>query len=123
MGAVSGTIKDAVDQMRENGISAGFVRVKLFRPFPYKDVIDALKGAKAIGVFDRCISAGAQTAALCTDVRSAMYGNSTAPIINYTYGLGGRDTTVEHVKKVIEQLKNAAEGKTVSPVNYINLRA
>lgn len=123
MGAVSGTIKDAIDEMRANGISAGFLRVKLFRPFPYKDIIEALKGAKAIGVFDRCITAGAQTAALCTDIRSAMYGKSNIPIVNYTYGLGGRDTTVSHVKTVIEQLKEAAEGKKIDLINYINLRA
>ncbi len=123
MGSVSGTIKDAIDNMRNNGVAAGFLRIRLFRPFPYKDIIDILKNAKAIGVLDRCITAGAQTAALCTDIRSAMYGITSVPIINYTYGLGGRDTTVEDIEKVVTEVKGAADGKKVDPINYINLRS
>lgn len=123
MGGISGTVKDAIDNMRDNGVAAGFLRIRLFRPFPYKDVIDVLKDAKAIGVFDRCTAAGAQTAALCTDIKSAMYGITSVPIINYTYGLGGRDTTVEDMEKVVAEVKGAADGKKVDPVNYINLRS
>jgi len=124
MGSVCGTTKDTVDSLREQGIKAGLLKIRLFRPFPYKEVADALSNAKAVAVLDRVSPAGAQGGPLFTEVRSALYdSNNKPPVINYTYGLGGRDTQPSHIKSVYDELKKIVDtGKISKQFDCLNLR-
>ncbi len=124
MGSVCGTTKDVVDALRENGVKAGLLKLRVFRPFPYTEIADALSNAKAVAVLDRVSPAGAQGGALYTEIRSALYdANNRPPVINYTYGLGGRDTQPTHINSVYESLmKIVKTGKIEKPFDCLNLR-
>jgi len=124
MSSAAGTCKDAVDELRNEGIKIGLLKPRIFRPFPYERIAEALKGKKAVAVLDRCACPGAFGAPLFTEVRSALYDYEARPkIVNYVYGLGGRDIQVEHFKEVAGKLvKIADSGKVEEIYGYINLR-
>ena len=115
LGSSAGTAKEAVNIMRDQGKKAGLVKLRLFRPFPFKAVAAALKNVKAVGVMDRSIAFGAEGGPAWLEVRSAMYEQKT-PILNFIYGLGGRDISNTQIAEVFDKLLDvAATGKTGSP--------
>jgi pyruvate ferredoxin oxidoreductase alpha subunit len=124
MSSAAGTCKDAIDELRSEGKRIGLLKPRIFRPFPYKKIAEALGKMKAIAVLDRSSSPGAFGAPLFTEVRSALYDYAQRPyIVNYVYGLGGRDIKVEHFKEVALKLEKIAEtGKVEEIYGYINLR-
>ncbi len=125
LGSSAGTAKDVVDKLREEGKKVGLLRIRVFRPFPYKEIAETLKHLKVVGAFDRMISPGAQGSPVYTELRSALYDYSEKPkIIEFIYGLGGRDITPHHFEEVYRKLLDVAQGKegVVEKVNYINLR-
>jgi pyruvate ferredoxin oxidoreductase alpha subunit len=124
MSSAAGTCKDAVDMMRDEGIQIGLLKPRIFRPFAHEKIANALNKMKAVAVLDRCASPGAFGAPLFTEIRSALYDLESRPkIINYVYGLGGRDIQVEHFKNVGSELAKIAEtGKVDQVYGYINLR-
>lgn len=124
MSSAAGTCKDAVDELRDAGINIGLLKPRVFRPFPHHEIAEALRGKKAVAVLDRCASPGAFGAPLFTEVRSALYDLEDRPkIVNYVYGLGGRDIQIEHFKDVAKKLVRVAEtGKVEEIYGYINLR-
>lgn len=123
LGSLSSTAKDVVDALREKGIKAGLAKIRLYRPFPEKEVFAALKGAKAIGVVDRDLSFGYE-GAVFSDVKAAMYNcNCRVPAVNFIAGLGGRDVTPTDLTKMYEKLLDlAGTGKTGKTVEFIGLR-
>jgi 2-oxoisovalerate ferredoxin oxidoreductase alpha subunit len=98
MGSVASTAKDVVDKLRNEGKNVGLVRIRSFRPFPYKRLRYILKNRKSVGVFDRSYTFG-YGGALFTEVRSTLYGLST-PVKGYIGGLGGRDITTGLLEKI-----------------------
>ncbi len=124
MSSAAGTCKDAVDELRDEGKRVGLLKPRIFRPFPYLKIAEALKRMKAVAVLDRSSSPGAFGAPLFTEIRSALYDYDQRPkIVNYVYGLGGRDIMVEHLKEVGEKLEKIAEtGKVDEIYGYLNLR-
>jgi len=124
MSSAAGTCKDAVDELRSEGKRIGLLKPRVFRPFPHQKIAEALKKMKAVAVLDRSSSPGAFGAPLFTEIRSALYDYSQRPkIVNYVYGLGGRDIMVEHFKEVASKLERIAEtGKIEEICGYINLR-
>lgn len=124
MSSAAGTCKDAVDELRDQGKKVGLLKPRVFRPFPHKKIAEVLKKMKAVAVLDRSSSPGAFGAPLFTEIRSALYDYEERPkIVNYVYGLGGRDIKVEHFKDVASKLEKIAEtGKVEEIYGYINLR-
>ncbi|MCK4644705.1 MAG: pyruvate ferredoxin oxidoreductase [Candidatus Aminicenantes bacterium] len=124
MSSAAGTCKDAIDELRSEGKKVGLLKPRVFRPFPHKKIAEALKEMKAVAVLDRCSSPGAFGAPLFTEIRSGLYDYAERPrIVNYVYGLGGRDIKVEHFKEVASKLEKIAETGTVEEIyGYINLR-
>ena len=124
MSSAAGTCKDAVDELRENGKKVGLLKPRIFRPFPHQKIAEALKKMKAVAVLDRCSSPGAFGAPLFTEIRNALYDCDQRPkIVNYVYGLGGRDVMIEHFKQVASKLERVAEtGKVDEIYGYLNLR-
>jgi len=124
MSSAAGTGKDAVDELRSQGKKIGLLKPRVFRPFPHERIAEALKKMKAVAVLDRSSSPGAFGAPLFTEIRSALYDSSQRPkVVNYVYGLGGRDIKVEHFKEVAANLeKIAATGKVDEMRGYLNLR-
>jgi len=124
MSSAAGTGKDAVDELRSEGKRVGLLKPRVFRPFPFQKIAEALKKMKAVAVLDRSSSPGAFGAPLFTEIRSALFDYEERPkIVNYVYGLGGRDIMVEHFKEVASKLEKIAEtGKIDQIYSYINLR-
>ncbi|MCW4005822.1 MAG: pyruvate ferredoxin oxidoreductase [Candidatus Bathyarchaeota archaeon] len=123
-GSTAGTLKTVVDEVRETGMKVGLLRLRTFRPFPVQAIRDALKNAKIVGVMDKSMSFGGNGGALFHEIRHALYDAPSRPVIvDYIYGLGGRDTSPAGFKKIFEELaKNAYEDTVCQPVNFVGLR-
>ena len=124
LGSTAGTTKVVVDELREQGEKVGMVKIRAYRPFPYDEIISTLGNAEAVAVLDRAIAFGSLGGPVYGDIRSAFFDHDTRPlIVDYIYGLGGRDITVEHIKKVYADLKEIIKtGKVRRPVDYLGLR-
>lgn len=124
MGSAAGTARAVVDVMREEGEKVGLIKLRVLRPFPYNELIEALKGAKAVGVMDRSTSPGGFGAPLFTEIRSALYQLDSRPmVLNFIYGLGGRDVTMENIKEAFLKLKDSTKKSWKGElINYLNLR-
>ncbi len=124
IGSTAGTAKAAIDNLREQGIKVGLLKIRLFRPFPAEEIVNALKHVKAIGVLDRAESFSDMGGPLFTDMRAAMYdAGADAKMINIVYGLGGRDTTVTNIEKIIEEVKHVNDtGKIEQRVIHFGVR-
>ncbi len=125
IGSVCGTIKDAVDLLREEGIRVGLLKVRVFRPFPGAELAKALKNCKAIAIMDRCESFSANGGPLAAELCAALFGDkSQAKVIKIVYGLNGRDFTVQDAKKLYEDLAGLDAGsiQETEEYRYIGLR-
>jgi pyruvate ferredoxin oxidoreductase alpha subunit len=118
IGSTAGTLKAAVDELRGEGMKAGSVKLRMFRPFPEKEIIEALDGKNAVAVMDRAISFGS-SGPVFPEVRSAMLDAKDAPrVVNYIYGLGGRDVPPADIKNVFRQLATGESEK----INFMGVR-
>lgn len=124
LGSTAGTARPIVDKLRQQGIKAGLMKLRVFRPFPAQKIVEALRGKKAVAVLDRAISFGAQGGALFAEVCSALYNlGEHIPVINFLYGLGGRAAELENIEEVYQKLQKIAQtGEVENLVNYLNLR-
>ncbi len=95
IGSVCGTIKEVVDRLRDEGEHVGLLKIRLFRPFPYKSVKKALRGVQDIVVMDRNLAFGTKQI-LAGEIEQAV-GRKVESVV---YGLGGRDV----FEKQIEEL-------------------
>ena len=124
MNSTAGTAKYVVDNLRKQGIKAGLLKLRVFRPFPVDEIANALSHLKAIAILDKADSLNAAGGALFEDVTSAMYvNNKHVPAVNYVYGIGGRDTKADDIEKVyMDLLEIAKSGKVENPYRYFGLR-
>jgi pyruvate ferredoxin oxidoreductase alpha subunit len=94
IGSYTETATVAIDELREKGEKVGLVRLRLWRPFPFAELRAAVKSAKYLIVFDRCLSLGGPGGPLCSEIKSALYPEKKKPkIFNFVGGMGGRDVT------------------------------
>ncbi len=124
MNSTAGTTKFVVDKLRSQGIKAGLLKVRVFRPFPVDEIANSLSHLKAIAILDKADSLNAAGGALFEDVTSAMYvNNKNVPAVNYVYGIGGRDTKSDDIEKVYNDLLEIVKtGKVENPYRYLGLR-
>ena len=124
MNSTAGTTKAVVDALREKGVKAGLLKIRMFRPFPVEEIAEALSHLKAVAVLDKADSLNGAGGALFEDVTSAMYVNKKqVPMVNYVYGIGGRDTTEKQIESVYSDLAKIVEdGKAENPYRYLGLR-
>ena len=124
MNSTAGTTKYVVDNLRKQGIKAGLLKVRVFRPFPGEEIAKALSHVKAIAILDRADSLNAAGGALFEDVTSGMYVNNIhVPAVNYVYGLGGRDTKSDDIESVFQDLLEIVNtGKIDNSYRYLGLR-
>ncbi|WP_297092797.1 pyruvate ferredoxin oxidoreductase [Thermococcus sp.] len=105
MGSLMGTVKQAVDVLREEGYRVGAAKVRWFRPFPKEELYELAKNVEGIAVLDRNYSFGME-GILFTEAKGALYNTRAKPLMkNYIVGLGGRDFTVSDVRKIAENMK------------------
>ena len=124
MNSTAGTTKAVVDKLREQGVKAGLLKIRVYRPFPGEEVAKTLSHLKAVAVLDKSDSLNAIGGALFEDVVSSMYvAKQNVPVVNYVYGIGGRDTTEKEINSVYTDLAEIAKnGKVEDPYRYLGLR-
>ena len=122
--SAAGTAKDAVDKLRAEGTKVGLLKIRVFRPFPAKEIAEALKNVKVLAVMDRCEGFSSQGGPLGAEVKSALYtAGSTAKVVDYIYGIGGRDVRVENIEEVYGALFDIlATGNIGETYRYLSLR-
>jgi len=122
LGSTAGTARVAVRAMREKSVNVGLMKLRLFRPFPLEEIKNALKGMKAVAVMDRSDSFGAFGGPVFSEVRSALLGEDIE-VVNYIYGLGGRDIRQDQIEQAITETAQVAKTQKVkSYVNYLGVR-
>ncbi len=123
LNSAAGTTKDVIDEFRDKGIKAGLLKPRLFRPFPFDEIAEALKHLKAVCVMDRADSFGSY-GPLFMEVASALYPLEKKPLLmNKIYGLGGRDYLPSHAAQVISELHESAKSDRINTrKEYIGVR-
>lgn len=123
--SAAGTIRTEVESLRSKGVPIGMIKLRSFRPFPAAQLAELLSGLKAVAVFDRSNTfAGNIGGPIFIELRSSLYELEKKPqVINYVFGLGGRDLSIELVTKAIgELLEIKPNGVIQQNVNYLGLR-
>ena len=120
----AGTARVVVDELREKGVKAGMIKPRLFRPFPARQLSEALAGLKAVAVLDRAEGFAATGGPLFNDTKAALYDYDVkVSMVNYVYGLGGRDFLPRHAQEVFDDLARIAEGQAPSAlVKYLGVQ-
>lgn len=125
IGSAAGTCKAAIEHIRSTtGKKAGLIKIRVFRPFPEEELARALSNVKAVAILDRSEMFAATSGPLGAEVRAAMYqAHCKAEVVNYFYGLGGRDITVSDFEEVYKNLETMAKTHVVTGMyDYIGLR-
>ena len=124
LGSTAGTVKTVVDQLRTKGIKAGLLRLRTYRPLPTQDIREALENVKAIAVMDRSHSFGAYGGPVFHEIRHILYDSpARQKIVNYIYGLGGRDMPQSLINEIYRELgENLKTGHVRKTVQFIGLR-
>lgn len=124
IGSAAGTAKDAVDKLREEGIKAGLIKVRLFRPFPGSEIAEALKNVKAVAIMDRTESYNDNAGPMGAEIMAALYrAKASCYAVNYVYGLGGRDVKVSDIEEVYDALCTIVKtGEAGDTYRYLGVR-
>lgn len=124
LNSTAGTVKGLVDEYRDKGFRVGALKPRVYRPLPYVELAEALKHLKAIAVMDRAESFNTHGGPLFNDLRSVLYELKERPVItNYIYGLGGRDLTLDELRRVFDEtLEVARSGYYRNRVTHLGVR-
>jgi pyruvate ferredoxin oxidoreductase alpha subunit len=124
VGSTAGTMKTIVDALRQEGVKAGLLRLRTFRPLPVEEIRSALENVKAVAVMDKSMSFGGNGGAVFHEVRHVLYEAENRPyVVDYVYGLGGRDSSPRELRSVYGDLQRILRSKRVeNSVTYLGLR-
>ncbi|HEX9913773.1 MAG TPA: transketolase C-terminal domain-containing protein [Candidatus Bathyarchaeia archaeon] len=124
MGSAMGTVRHVVDELRVEGVKAGMIKLRLFRPFPVAELKKAVGDVPVLGVMEKCISFGAPASPLMEEIMTAYYSDQEKPMMaNYVVGLGGRDVSPAMIREIYGSLlKVKKAGKVSKLMSYIGLR-
>ena len=120
-GSLASEASVAVDALREAGIAAGVIGVRVYRPFPNEELVEATRRARLVLVFDKSLSYG-NAGPICTDLKAALYGSESNPVVQgHIAGLGGRDIKAREMAEVAQTaLQNLEAGITNKPTEWLN---
>ena len=123
MGSLSGSVKEVIDEYRGHGERVGLVKVRAFRPFPAKELVNSLEHAKAVAVLEKDFSPGS-TGALFSDLSGAFANARKSPLLlNFICGLGGRDVPSIQIREATKAAMEAAKtGEVKKTVHWLGLR-
>ncbi|MDD5428887.1 MAG: pyruvate ferredoxin oxidoreductase [Candidatus Omnitrophica bacterium] len=123
LGSTAGTTKTVVDALRAKGLKVGLLKPRVFRPFPKAEIADALKSLKAIAVMDRSDSMNGNEGPVCLEVKAALFDKGlNKTLVNYIYGLGGREIRTQDIEGIYKELIDASKGKAIEKIQYLGVR-
>jgi pyruvate/2-oxoacid:ferredoxin oxidoreductase alpha subunit len=120
VGTAATTSRLVVDKLRAEGKKVGLIRLRFMRPFPKEELLEAVSGLRALGVFDRSVAFNSY-GPVFTEVRNALYG-SKLPITDHIAGLGGRDLTPETLGMAYRTIEDSMEHAPERDVFWHDLR-
>lgn len=116
LGSIAGLCRETADKLRANGVKAGVLRIRYMRPFPAKEIAEAVKNARAAAVLEKDISFGNE-GAVFTNVNSALHSeNVSVPTYNFIGGLGGRNISAADIEEIFSEI-----AKGTNKVNFIGI--
>jgi len=124
LGSVCGTIKEAIDELRERGKKVGLVKIRCYRPFPYEDIMEAIKGAKFVGVMEANFSMGSE-GAISLDLKAKVCNRPNMPLVlDFIAGLGGREVNKQTVAQIVERIETSfTQGQPLQEPAWVNLNS
>lgn len=124
LGSTAGTTKEVVRGLRKKGKKVGLLKIRTFRPFPKEEIVESLSNLEAVAILDRSDSFGAYGGPVFSEARSALLDSKKPPlIVNYIYGLGGRDIGMKEIEKVYSDLGEITRTKKIrEPISYLGIR-
>ncbi|MCL6451159.1 MAG: hypothetical protein K6T75_07710, partial [Acetobacteraceae bacterium] len=124
LNSTAGTARVVVERLRGEGLPVGLLKLRMFRPFPVEELSQTLEGLDALAVLDRAEGFSGAGGPLFVDVCAALCGKKRIPqVVNYVYGLGGRDVVPQDIETVFRQLLALARGEISLPrLNYLGVR-
>lgn len=124
LNSTAGTAKTVIDDLRKKNIKAGLLKPRTFRPLPWQEIANELKHLKAVAILDKADSYNTYSGPLFSEISSAMYSANIGyvPMVDYIYGLGGRDVRTIDIEKVFDDLQNIAKTSKIDKVKkYLNV--
>lgn len=123
LNSTAGTVKEAIDTLREKGIKIGMLKPRVFRPLPWIKITNELRNLKAVAIMDKCDSVNGYSAPLFSELTSAMYSNNlNVKAIDYVYGLGGFDVKINDIFKIADDLQEIAKTGDIKNIkNYLGI--
>ncbi|MFH1786720.1 MAG: pyruvate ferredoxin oxidoreductase [archaeon] len=119
LNSTAGMTKDVIDEYRAKGKKVGLLKPRLYRPFPYKEIVEALKPIQNVAVLDRSEAYGAYPP-IYTDIRAALANESDKPNLqSYIFGIGGRDIFKTEIRKVFDDM---LKGSVDDNLRFIGVR-
>ena len=114
LGSASKTCRGAI---KEN---EAVLKIRLFRPFPKDEILEALQGRKQVAILDRVAPSGAFGGPLFAEIRNALFGTKEdlPKICNFIFGLGGREFSVSDASDILQNLDKFKDGE----VKWIGVR-
>ncbi len=120
-GSAVGTARTVIDAKREEGLKVGLIKLRMLSPFPRERLIQALKGKKAIGVIDRSVCFGWNCGPIYMELRALAPDIGFIPMMSFIDGLANMDITKPHIKRVVDEIYAASQGKSYQEVTWIPL--
>jgi pyruvate ferredoxin oxidoreductase alpha subunit len=124
IGSTAGTAKEVVDRLRKKGIKAGLLKIRIYRPFPFEEIRNLLKDLKVVGIMERVEGMNGFCSPLYSEISASLYDFEKRPVlVNFVYGLGGRDVKIEDIEEIFNHLLKIYEtGKKEFVLKYIGVR-
>jgi pyruvate ferredoxin oxidoreductase alpha subunit len=124
LSSTAGTAKGVVDKLRDKGFKVGLLKPRFFRPFPREEMVRRLSKLKAVAILDRSESFSGQGGPLFAETKAALYEEKNRPpVVNYIYGLGGRDIFEKDIEGVYRELLEVAKtGKVKDKIQFLGVR-
>ncbi len=123
LGSFSETAMLTIDRMRQEGWLVGQLKLRLWRPFPYAELKEMVRGVEVLIVVDRALSTGGPGGPVASEIRSALYAVEGRPkVVNFVAGLGGRDITPDDFEQMIRQGTQLAEGDNIPTFEMFGVR-
>ena len=111
LGSIAGLARERAAQLRAQGVKAGLVRIRYMRPFPARQIVEALADAAAVGVLEKDVSFGAEGTVMTNVCSALQQAGNAVPVVNFVGGLGGDDITQAQMRGMFEVLEQIAAGR------------
>jgi pyruvate/2-oxoacid:ferredoxin oxidoreductase alpha subunit len=118
-GSAVGTARTVIDAKRREGIKAGLIKLRMYRPFPRERLVQALKGKRAIGVLDRSIAFGWDCGPMFQEIKALTPGIGMVPMLSFIDGLANMDITKPHIERMVDDIHRASQGHDYREVTWV----